>query len=125
MPDPARMEAAVHEYVAAFAEGSADRAVAIFADDATVEDPVGAPIRRGRAEILPFYRDAMTMVTKLSLLGPVRIATDSVAFPFEIRLRWEGADKRIEVIDTFRFDEDNKVVEMRAFWGPENMHTVS
>jgi len=26
------------------------------------------------------------------------------------------------VIDTFRFDEANKVVEMRAFWGPANMH---
>jgi len=28
------------------------------------------------------------------------------------------------VIDTFKFNEESKVVEMRAFWGPTNMQTA-
>ncbi|MCB2088136.1 MAG: steroid Delta-isomerase [Sphingomonadaceae bacterium] len=125
MPDPARMEAAVHEYVAAFAEGNAERAVAIFADNATVEDPVGTPIKQGKAEILPFYQGSMATGAKLELLGPVRLAADYAVFPFAVLLEWEGSQKRIDVIDTFRFDEDGKVIEMRAFWGPGNMHDIS
>jgi len=27
----------------------------------------------------------------------------------------------IEVIDTFRLNDEGKIVEMRAYWGPENM----
>ena len=54
MPDPKKMEAAVHAYVAAFEAGSADQAAALFAPDATVEDPVGTPQRRGREAIHAF-----------------------------------------------------------------------
>ena len=41
MPDPVKMEAAVHEYVAAFDAGSPERVAALFAAGATVEDPIG------------------------------------------------------------------------------------
>ena len=34
----------------------------------------------------------------------------------------DGGAKRIDVIDTFRFNEANEVIEMRAYWGPTNMH---
>ena len=35
---------------------------------------------------------------------------------------YDGVDKRIDVIDTFRFNDANEVIEMRAYWGPSNMH---
>lgn len=122
MPDPAKMEAAVHEYVAAFAAGSADRVAALYADNATVEDPVGTELKVGRAAILEFYQGSMATGAKLELQGPVRVVADYAVFPFSVNLHWEGTDKRIDVIDTFRFNDDNQVIEMRAFWGPANMH---
>jgi len=116
------MEAAVHEYVAAFAAGSAERVAALYALDATVEDPVGAPKHVGRDAVLAFYQQSMATGAKLELLGPVRVVADYAVFPFAVHLHWEGSDKRIDVIDTFRFNEANEVVEMRAFWGTDNMH---
>ncbi|WP_395337118.1 nuclear transport factor 2 family protein [Novosphingobium sp. BL-8H] len=122
MPDPKHMESAVHEYVAAFSAGSADRVAALFAENATVEDPVGSPIHEGLAAIHAFYSASMATGAKLTLEGPVRVVTDYAVFAFAVHLEWEGGAKRIDVIDSFRFDEAGKVAEMRAFWGPDNMH---
>ena len=35
-----------------------------------------------------------------------------------------GGPKEIEVIDTFKFDGEGKVTEMRAYWSPANMRAV-
>ena len=48
-------------------------AAAIFAEDATVEDPIGTPLKAGKAAILEFYTGAMATGAKLVLQGPVRI----------------------------------------------------
>lgn len=122
MPDPTRMEAAVHAYVAAFEAGSADQVATLYAQDATVEDPIGSPIHKGREAIRAFYAESMKTGAKLKLEGPVRVAGDYAVFPFSVNLNYDGGHKRIDVIDTFRFNEANEVVEMRAYWGPTNMH---
>ena len=122
MPDPQKMEAAVNAYVAAFEAGSADQVAALYAADATVEDPIGSPIHKGREAIRAFYAESMKTGAKLKLEGPVRVAGDYAVFPFSVNLNYDGGHKRIDVIDTFRFNEANEVVEMRAFWGPTNMH---
>lgn len=122
MPDPEKMAAAVQGYVDAFDAGSADAVAALYAADATVEDPVGSPILHGRDAIRAFYAEAMKTGARLTLEGPVRIAGDYAVFAFSVRLQLEGADKRIDVIDSFRFDDAGRVVEMRAYWGPANMH---
>jgi steroid delta-isomerase len=122
MPDPKTMEAAVHEYVAAFDANAPERVVALFAEDATVEDPVGSPQHVGHDAILGFYATSMQTGAKLRLDGPVRIAGDYAAFAFTVLLNLGGKDMRVEVIDTFRFNDAGKVTEMRAYFGPTNMH---
>ncbi|AXU21646.1 steroid delta-isomerase (plasmid) [Novosphingobium sp. THN1] len=122
MPDPKVMEAAVHEYVAVFDAGAPERVAALFAEDATVEDPVGTEPKVGQAAILEFYTASMQTGAKLSLDGPVRLCGPYAAFAFTVHLHWEGRDQRVEVIDTFKFNDDGKVVEMRAYFGPTNMH---
>ena len=94
----------------------------MFADDATVEDPVGTPPHVGREAIHAFYAASMQTGAKLKLDGPVRIAGPFAAFAFSVLLHYEGKDQRVDVIDTFRFNEDNQVVEMKAYFGPSNMH---
>ena len=122
MPDPKAMEAAVHEYVAAFAASAPERVAALFADGATVEDPIGTPPHVGHDAILGFYTASMQTGAKLKLEGPVRIAGDYAAFAFSVQLHMDGKDMRVDVIDTFRFNEDGKVTEMRAYFGPTNFH---
>lgn len=122
MPNPEKMIAAVEGYVAAFDASDPDAVAALFAETAEVEDPVGSPRHSGRAAIRAFYAESMKTGAKLTLEGPVRVAGDHAVFPFSVHLHYEGSDKRIDVIDTFRFDDDDLIVEMRAFWGPGNMH---
>ena len=122
MADAQTMIDAVNAYVTAFAARDADAAAALFAQEATVEDPVGSPIKQGYKAIRAFYAQSMLTGANLILEGPVRIAGDVAAFPFSANLTLNGSKQRIDVIDTFRFDAAGKIVEMRAFWGPTNVH---
>ena len=121
MPNPDKMIAAVHAYFAAFEAGSADQIAALFAPDATVEDPVGSKPIKGIEAIRAFYKMATDHGTKLMLEGPIRVAQDYAAFPFKVFANVEGKEVQVEVIDIFRFNDADQVVEMRAFFGPVNM----
>lgn len=122
MPSPEQMEAAVHTYVEAFAKGDPELAVGIFADDAVIEDPIGSEPRVGKAAIREFYVQSMATGATLHLAGPVRVAAAHAAFAMQVRLHWDGKDMAIDVIDTFAFDDAGKVREMKAYFGPGNMH---
>lgn len=119
-PSHTVMTGVVEAYVAAFQAGDASAAAALYAADATIEDPVGSPVLSG--EMIPaLFRNAMERGLKLELTGPIRTAGDSAAFPFRIHYP-ESAERRcIDVIDTFRFDDQGRITQMRAFWGPDNI----
>lgn len=121
--DPERALAVVEAYVAAFAAGDARAAADLYAPDGTVEDPVGAPVVSGPANIAAFYERAMGMGLRLERSGPVRVAGDSAAFAFRIHFPPTSERRLIDVIDTFRFDAEGRIQEMRAFWGPINIQT--
>ena len=124
MPSAEHMTAVVYAYVAGFAAGDLEALVSLFAEDATVEDPVGTPLKRGLAQVRAFYAQSLATGAKLELLGDPRCAGDYAAFPFAVKLEWDGSRQTIEVIDTFRFDADGKIAEMRAFFGPANMKSA-
>ena len=63
----------------------------------------------------------MATGAKLRLDGPIRLATEYAAFAFQVQLTMDGKDLTVDVIDTFKFNADGKVTEMRAFFGPSNM----
>ena len=116
-----QMTAAVHGYVEAFDKGDPEIAVALFAAEATVEDPVGTPAKRGLDEIRAFYTASMQTGAKLRLEGPIRCAADSAAFAFRVQLTLEGKMVTVDVIDIFRFNDAGKIIEMKAYFGPDNM----
>jgi len=121
MPSQEQLLGIVQAYVDAFDKGDVDAVVALFSEDATVEDPVGTPPKRGLAEIRSFYAGSMATGAKLELRGAPRCAADYVAFPFAVSLDWQGRRQVIEVIDTFRLDDSGRITEMRAFFGPANI----
>lgn len=122
MPTPEQMEAAVHAYVEAFAKSDPAMAAAIFADNAVIEDPIGTTPKVGKAAILEFYTQSMATGATLHLEGPIRVAAAHAAFAMQVRLHWDGKEMAIDVIDTFAFDGAGKVMEMKAYFGPGNMH---
>jgi steroid delta-isomerase len=112
----------VHAYVAAFAAGDAAAAAALFAPDASVEDPVGSTVLRGATDIAAFYQRAMQTGARLALTGPVQVCADAAAFSFTVQVAAAGVE--IDVIDVFRFDDAGLITQMQAFWGPANVRTA-
>jgi steroid delta-isomerase len=122
MSDPAAMTAAVHAYVAALNAGNLEAIVALYADDASVEDPVGSPPKLGLTEIRAFYARSTAIALEVALDGEVRVAGNECAFAFSVSFVHEGRRTTIRPIDTFRFDDAGRIVQMRAFFGPGNIH---
>lgn len=114
--DPSDKINTVHQYVEAFATQDINIIKAMFADDARVEDPVGTDIHEGIEAIVAFYENALSSGAKLNLTGDVRCAGTAAAFPFQVIM----GDSTIDIIDVFYFNDEGKVVDMKAYWGPEN-----
>lgn len=67
-----------------------------------------------------FYGGAVTMKLSLTRTGPVRVASNEAAFPFQLRMEVNGVAMVTDIIDHFKFNEAGKIISMRAFWGPSN-----
>ena len=121
MSDADKIRQAVEGYFKAFDALDPDAVIALYAEDCTVEDPVGSPVIRGRAAVLDFYRRSMMARPKLHLSPPIRIAGNEAAFAFHGFVDTPNGRLRFDVIDHMVFDAAGKIVSMRAFFGPTNM----
>jgi steroid delta-isomerase len=115
--EAATLQKAVQMYVEAFERADLNIIRELYAADATLEDPVGSPVRRGIEEIIEFYKAGFAMGMKLKLTGKPRCAGSSVAFSFDAVMK----NMTISPIDMFELNADGKVQHMRAYWGPENV----
>lgn len=118
MPDAEQIRVTVQRYAEVFSAGDQEGYLALFADDATLEDPVGGDVHRGKDAIRSFFEAtrAMTPSIELALTGPVRVAGQEAAFPGEARPTIGGDTMVIPVVDTLRFDEEGRITQLRAFW---------
>lgn len=125
MVDENRMRAAMQAYIDAFNNDDLAGIMNLYADDATVEDPVGTAPKAGRAEIEAFYKVALQTGARLTLSAPIRASHgDAAAMAFEVALNYQGQDMVIHVIDVMTFNEDGKYTSMKAYWGPADMKPV-
>lgn len=124
-----QMKQAMQAYIDSFNRVDPDAIVALYADTATVEDPVGTPPKKGREAIAAFYAMAIKSGARLKLVAPIRASHgDSAAMAFDVELNMPQGDKTaravIRVIDVMTFDEAGKFASMRAFWGPSDMEVL-
>ena len=107
-------------YVELVTLGDFEAVALLYAEDATVEDPIGSPLHRGRNAIREFYRASAGMV-HLELEGRVRIAGREAAAAMAARPT--GADGMvIETLDVMTFNDAGLITSMRAFWSPETIY---
>ena len=122
MPNEQNMKLAMQAYIDRFNQDDLEGLVGLYAETATVEDPVGSPVKSGKAAIREFYKYAMTTGARLSLAAPIRGSHGtSAAMAFDVNLKYEGAQMVIRVIDVMTFDEAGKFASMRAYWGLSDM----
>lgn len=122
MIDELGMKRALQAYIDHFNAANPQAIAALFADDATVEDPVGSPTMKGREAIDAFYRKSVATGARLKLAAPIRGSHgNAAAMAFDVELNMPQGPAVIRVIDTFTFDAAGRFTSMRAFWGPGDM----
>jgi steroid delta-isomerase len=106
----------VHRYIALAANGSAEELAELYADDATVEDPVGGgEVHIGRQAIQGFYAHAASVERECELVS-LRVAGNEAAFQFRLTVTAGDTKVLIEPIDVMVFDDRGKVTSMKAYW---------
>ena len=119
----AQMRAALQKYIDAFTARDTDAVVALYADDATIEDPVGTEPIQGRAAITAFYARVVPIGLTLRLVAPIRGSHgNAAAMAFEVDAPApNGGRSVIRVIDVMTFNAAGKITSMRAYWAPDDM----
>lgn len=115
-----QVKAGIEAYVRLVADGTGEDIVALFADDATVEDPVGTDVRSTREQLLEFYGGLSSLKRSTRMLD-AKIVAGQAAFLFELVLDFGESTQTITPIDVMTFDDDGKITSMRAYWGPADM----
>ena len=113
--------AGVQRYLDTVATGTADEVTALFAPDATVEDPVGSDVKRGHDEIRAFYA-SFESLTKTTELVTLRACAGQAAFHFSIVVELGGgATSTMAPLEVMTFGDDGTITGMRAFWAETDL----
>ena len=128
MPTPEHMRDAVLTYFASFANADVEAIVALFADDAVVEDPIGGARMEGITAIRGFFAGGFDYVGggyQFVPEGNVRVAANHAACAAVATCDKADPPFRLETLDVMTFDEAGKIVLMKAYWGPFNMTSLA
>ncbi len=123
MPSQAAMKAALQAYIDGFNAGDADAIMALFADDAVIEDPVGTPLK-SRAEFEEFIRQGVAYGARLTLSAPIRGSHGPhAAMAFVVTYVVNGTRYTTNSVDVMTFGEDGKITRMNGYSGPGDVVT--
>ena len=117
---PERIRAVVEQYVELVGRGAAEEIAGLYADGATVEDPVGSDPLTTREQIRAFYGNLEGLDNSTRLVE-LRIGGNEAAFHFEVTTRAGESAYTISPIDVMTFDDEGRITSMRAFWSQADM----
>lgn len=114
------LSAVVHRYLELVGKGSADDIVALFAEDATVEDPVGSEPRVGHQAIREFFTTLESLDRATDLVS-LRVCGHEAAFQFAITFDPGMGPMRLDPIDTVVIDQTGKIKSLRSYFSPADV----
>ena len=106
-------------------KGDVEGIVALYAADATIEDPIGSSLHRGTLAIRKFYEAAAAGAVTMKRVGPVHVAGREAATPLLVLIGPEGKKQALDIISVMAFDDDGKIASMRAFWSFDAMRPAT
>ena len=107
--------------------------LALFADDAVVEDPVGPSMfdtdgkgHRGREAIAAFYDNVIAANESIAFtIAQTVLCGDEVANVGVIRIAFAGGSAvEVDGVYTYRMSPEGKIASIRAFWEPDAIRPV-
>ena len=120
MPTPEDNAATVKRYLELAAKGDADAVAELYADDATVEDPVGSEVHIGRPAIRRFY-DALPTNGAQADVVTLRALGNEAAFHWSLTIDLGENKMSIDIISVMTFNGEGQIASMKAYWGPDNV----
>ena len=121
MVSPEHAAQVIETYCRAESAKDRDTWLSLFTPDATHEDPIGAPVNRGREAMGAFF-DAGAGQMDLDLhttAPPIVVSNEALAF-LEVHIG-HGAQRRVlgPIVDHIVFDGDGRITALRAFFDPD------
>jgi steroid delta-isomerase len=90
--------------------------IGLYADDASIEIPVGGPVHRGIAAIRAFYA-TNELAKRVDLTGAVCVAGNEAAVPMRAIVAQGGGLVEIDVVDVVEVDPaTQRFRKLRAFF---------
>lgn len=99
-------------YIAAMSESNPDRVMALFAPDATQEEPIGTGVRTGHAEIRAFFEKHMHLGFVLRRLGPVTVVGNHGAFQVRVDVPTPDGNRSLTATDLVTVNEDGLITSI-------------
>ena len=117
----------IERYQTTFSAEDRDGWLALFTDDAVLEDPVGSPAHEGRDALAAFW-DGVHQRTERGTVrmtqGPAVCGLEAAwAFELDVTLR-SGRRSLVQIIDHGTFTEDGRIRSIRAFWSAATARLV-
>ena len=121
-PSPQVMKATLQAYVDRINAGDAAGVLALFAPGATIEDPIGSPIKSGD-DLPAWFADTVAFDSRITPVTPLRASHANEALVvFDVEFTPPGSPRlRIRSADACTFDSQGRITSLRAFWGPDDM----
>jgi steroid delta-isomerase len=113
----------VTRYLDFVSQGRPDDIAALYAEDATVEDPVGGEVHIGRQAIRGFYGTIENVKAKTDV-STLRALGNEAAFHWTLTIDFGGSGMSIDIISVMTFADDGKIASMKAYWGQDNVTNI-
>jgi steroid Delta-isomerase len=110
----------IERYQSTFSAGDREGWLALFTEDAVLEDPVGSPPHVGGEAIAAFWDgvQARTERGRVRMTQGPAVCGLEAAWAFELDVTVRGRRSLVGIIDHGTFAEDGRIRRIRAFWSP-------
>lgn len=112
--------ATVERYVDLVASGTAAQILELYAPDAVVEDPIGSEPRHGLEAIRELYA-VLEPLQRKAEPGVIRVSGNHAAVAFTMISEGHGHRMTISPVDIMEFDDEGRIVSMRAYWSQDDL----
>jgi len=115
----------VDRYISAFNTRDRNTYISLFADGATVEDPLGSPPIKSESQLGTFFDATTSVPLHLELeQDSIRVSGNHVTFRFQLELGVGTSQVATKPVDVLDLDGSGKIVSLVAYWKPAELRPV-
>ena len=118
MLDDEKVRATIEAYVAGWKNADREAWGALFAEDATLVDPVGKPPHVGKAAGLGFFDGVQKLPFKFTpKVHRIAVCGNEALLLFRMEaLTTDGSGMYVEVADIFTLNDAGEIASLKAYW---------